>query len=261
MKYAYIGYIPSDIRYDEELTPRDKLIYCEITATIENGYCKRPNSHFGRVAKAKVSTISASITRLRERGYIKVIIEKENNTQKFMNRYIYLTYANEMGGVGNNISDPYASTLGGVSLNNNNRDTLDTDSTTNGLGTSYYTNKIKYIYSDKKATMTLDATIPEDGLKFLKKIVSDFYMAKHKQFPEVIREDWHIDKNLAYGSVNTLYNLIKLDRFNEHDIKDAIHWATTEKFWSKNLMSLRGLREKSSNGLTKFQNLFTKFKG
>jgi hypothetical protein len=101
--------------------------------------------------------------------------------------------------------------------------------------------------------------INQKQLAFLQKIVVDFYTSKRKQFPSHINEEWHKDTSLLNDSINTLFQLITLDNWKETDVRDVIIWATDDKFWTSNLMSLRVLRKKSNNGMTKFANLHLKF--
>jgi len=75
-----------------------------------------------------------------------------------------------------------------------------------------------------------------------------------------IKSDWHLDDDLLIGSINTLFDLIVVDKWDENEVKDVIKWATTEKFWSSNLLSLKTLRVKSRNGMTKFANMQIKYK-
>ena len=98
---SYIGYIPKPIRHSVDLSPRDKLIYCEITANLDDrGVCIKNNIYFSNVTGCTKATVSASMTKLRELDYIDVIIEKEENTQKFKKRYIILkAVSNLQGGV------------------------------------------------------------------------------------------------------------------------------------------------------------------
>lgn len=98
---SYIGYIPKSIRHHQDLSPRDKLLYCEITACLDdNGICMKNNIYFAHVTGCTKSTISASMTKLRELNYIDVIIEKDRDTQKFKKRYITLKAMSDFQGEG-----------------------------------------------------------------------------------------------------------------------------------------------------------------
>jgi hypothetical protein len=74
-----------------------------------------------------------------------------------------------------------------------------------------------------------------------------------------VKAEWHQDNDLTIGSVNTLYDLITKDSWDEKGVRDVIRWAIDDDFWSKNLLSLKTLRSKSANGMSKFANLHLKF--
>ncbi|MFQ5454291.1 MAG: hypothetical protein ACE5D6_08910 [Candidatus Zixiibacteriota bacterium] len=260
---GYFGVIPVNIRHNPNLTMRDKVVYAEITATTdENGISTKNNAYFARVLCSSKGTISASITKLRELGYISVTIEKQEKTEKFIKRYISLTPYTEksVGGSGAN-TPPYTEKSVGV----RDKNTPSTEDRQKGgytepLDSYYYSNNIRYIYNsciEKK----YNKNITSGQLEYLKNIVTEFYTAKRKQYPAHIDEKWYDDHNLIVDSVNTLYMLITKDRWGEKDVRDAIRWATDDKFWRKNLMSLKVLRKKSGNGQTKFANIHIKFKG
>ncbi|MBT3807689.1 MAG: hypothetical protein HOG03_24340 [Desulfobacula sp.] len=62
-------------------------------------------------------------------------------------------------------------------------------------------------------------------------------------------------KNLLKNSADTIDKIIRLDDFSFEYIGVVIKWAVKDDFWSNNILSLHGLRKKSGNGLTKFQNI------
>ena len=88
MKYAHMGYIPSYIRYDKDLMFRDKVLYSEITATIDGERCKKNNAYFARALDVSKQSISRSLTALRHKNYISVVIEKKANSNAVLNRFI-----------------------------------------------------------------------------------------------------------------------------------------------------------------------------
>lgn len=255
---SYIGYIPKPIRHNADLSPRDKLIYCEITSTLDDrGVCTKNNIYFSNVTGCTNATVSASMTKLRELDFIDVIIEKEENTQKFKKRYIILKAVSNLQGGGNaNLQKAVSNTQGGVDA------ILDTSSEggnakaiSNTGDAIIINNNIRYIYSNKRHQIKYNENITQGQMEYLKKIVTDFYTAKHKQFPNHIKADWFDDNTLTVGSVNTLFDLITIDGWGEKEVRDVIKWATDDDFWSSNLLSLRTLRTKSKNGQTKFANL------
>ena len=266
MKFGYIGYIPANVRYDKNLSPRDKLIFCEITATLdENGVCTKNNIHFSKVFDVAKNTISASITNLRKHGYIHVQIEKDEKTQKFIKRYITMTgvlggYPSIQGGGSEPTAEPYTSIQGGVSAKNGNTDHSEQGGYTSDGDATIINNSISYKYSDKRHHVKM-YDMNKKQKSFLWDICEKFYNHKRQLFPEVIKEDWESDTNLIVGSMNNLFDLIRKDGWGETIVRDVIIWSLDDPFWSKNTLSLRSLRNKSKNGESKFTNMYTKYKG
>ena len=259
---SYIGYIPKPIRHNTDLSPRDKLIYCEVTATLDDdGICTKNNAYFAKVSDCTKATVSASMTKLRELGYISIIIEKDEDSQKFRKRYIIPKATSNLQGGGNeelqkamsNLQGGVEPILGTSSEESNAKTTSNTDEP------YYNTYNIRYIYSNKRHQINYNKNITQGQMTFLKKIVTEFYTAKHKQLPNHITADWFNDSDLTKGSVNTLFELITLDGWGEKDVRDVIKWATDDDFWMSNLISLRSLRTKSNNGQSKFANLHLNF--
>ncbi len=88
IKCNYYAIIPAAIRYDKDLTDKAKLLYGEITCLCnKEGYCFATNNYFASLYRCTPRAIQFTISKLQEKGYIKIIIE--NNYQ----RKIYLTDA------------------------------------------------------------------------------------------------------------------------------------------------------------------------
>ena len=266
MKNSYIGIIPSNIRYDKELIFRDKILYCEITATINEDYCKKTNAYFAKVLDVSRQSISKSLTALRQKNHIHVVIEKKANSNAVLNRYIFLnknsdTYASIIGGVEDASQNTHASIV--AQGNPVNADIVDNSNANTNTGSEADINNIKYIKSikDVVAEIQLLPELNQKQITYLGNIVYDFYNEKSKQFPEVVKKDWQKNDNLVNDAINTLYMIIKLDDYSEKIVRDVIKWATNDDFWHSNLISLRNLRKKSNNGETKFTNIYLKYKG
>lgn len=129
-----------------------------------------------------------------------------------------------------------------------NKTSIPSESKNDSNGTQTIINKYAY-----------NPNINKEQMAFLKRIVSEFYQTKHKQYPNHIKSNWYEDDKLTHESVNVLYQLITIDKWGENDVRDVIRWATTDTFWQSNLLSLRILRIKSKNGMTKFANLHLNF--
>lgn len=117
------------------------------------------------------------------------------------------------------------------------------------------THKDKDIDKDKDKDKVKDIVagnlLPESEVAHL---VKDFYAFqkssfpnKYKQTPNFIRSCEVVDK------------LIRLDGYTMDEIKNALEWSVKDDFWSDKILSLIGLRKQSSNGMSKFANMFNAF--
>jgi len=264
MKHAYMGYIPSNVRYDKELSCRDKMIYCEITATLDNGYCIKKNRYFSKAFGYSESSISKSITQLRRCGHINVNIEKDELTNKYKKRYIWITTP-QYSVVENSNIKVSTSQDSVVELGNKRRQVVFNSDQTPIADASphhiyYYTNNIIHSKSNKKPLeIKLLKDINEKQYEYLYRIVRQFYNKQSRLHSKLVSKHWSQDKNLINESINNLFKLITIDKFDDTEVWSVIEWATYNDFWSKNLLSLRSLRKKSNNGLTKFANIYSKW--
>lgn len=93
MKEAnYYSIIPANVRYDEILSDRAKLLYGEISAlSNKEGYCWATNAHFAELFKVSKKSISRNIQELVDRGYIisKILYEDKVVTERrlYINSY------------------------------------------------------------------------------------------------------------------------------------------------------------------------------
>jgi len=261
MKSAYMGFIPANVRYDNSLSARDKVIYSEITATIDGDKCKKGNAYFEKIFNISSTTLGNCLRSLRENGYIEVHIEKAKNSHKVLNRYIYLPCTNKRVGVEQELETPSTQNVIGVN-SRSEEDLSNKEQKSSQNRATSYSNKITYINSDRytKNRVELLPEINSKQVEYLDSIVRKFYTRKREQLPNVIHSEWHKDKTLINDSINTLYMIIKLDDYDEKLVKNVLNWAIDEKFWHLNLTSLRGLRKKSNNGQSKFTNIYLKYK-
>lgn len=83
MNKSYYAIIPANVRYDKDLPPNAKLLYGEITALCnEKGFCWAKNNYFAEIYGVKVETISRWISKLKNKGYIDVVVDKEKGNQR-----------------------------------------------------------------------------------------------------------------------------------------------------------------------------------
>ncbi len=74
---SFYAIIPAFIRYDKDIEPNSKLFYGELTALCEKeGYCWASNRYFQDLYGVDDRTIRYWLESLKEKGYIKVDIEK-----------------------------------------------------------------------------------------------------------------------------------------------------------------------------------------
>ena len=88
-KPNYYAIIPSEIRYDNSLKDKAKLLYSEITSlSNKDGYCYATNKYFADLYGVSITTISLLIKQLVDRGYIKSEIIYKEGTKEILNRYL-----------------------------------------------------------------------------------------------------------------------------------------------------------------------------
>ena len=83
--------IPAVVRYDRDLRPNAKLLYGEITAlTNFKGYCYATNDYFARLYSLSKKTVGELIAQLEKKGLIEVIVDRDAESNEFVERKIYL---------------------------------------------------------------------------------------------------------------------------------------------------------------------------
>lgn len=80
-KPNYFGVIPANVRYNKNITPNAKLLYCEISALSNvNGFVYATNEYFSKLYEVSTRTITNWIKELQDNNFIKV--EIINNSRK-----------------------------------------------------------------------------------------------------------------------------------------------------------------------------------
>ena len=84
--------IPASVRYDKELRPNAKLLYGELSAlTLAEGYCWATNSYLADLFDLSAKTVEALIKQLRDRGHIRVEVERDPETCEVVRRKIWIS--------------------------------------------------------------------------------------------------------------------------------------------------------------------------
>lgn len=85
---SYYSITPANVRYDRKLKANEKLLFGEITALAnKSGYCTATNGYFAPLYDVTKTTISNWINHLKEKGYVKVVFQK--NGKQIIGRKIY----------------------------------------------------------------------------------------------------------------------------------------------------------------------------
>jgi len=88
-KPNYYAVIPANVRYDNNLRDKAKLLYGEITAlSNKDGYCFASNKYFAELYDVSTTTISTLISELVDRGYLENEIIYKEGTKEILNRYL-----------------------------------------------------------------------------------------------------------------------------------------------------------------------------
>ena len=70
---SFFSILTADIRYNEQLTANEKILYSEITAlTNTKGYCTATNNYFSKIYKVDTRTIQRWLSNLIKHGFIKI---------------------------------------------------------------------------------------------------------------------------------------------------------------------------------------------
>jgi hypothetical protein len=116
-KPNYYAIIPADVRYDNELKDKAKLLYGEITSLSDKyGYCYASNKYFAELYGVTVTTISLLIKNLVEKGYIESEIKYKEGSKEILNRYLKII----KGGYLKNFKEGYLKKIKDNNININN---------------------------------------------------------------------------------------------------------------------------------------------
>lgn len=90
-KPNYYAIIPANIRYDNRLKDKAKLLYGEIAALANKyGKCSASNKYFAKLYDVDISTISRLIKNLTDYGYIKTTLVYKKDTKEIEKRYLQI---------------------------------------------------------------------------------------------------------------------------------------------------------------------------
>jgi hypothetical protein len=200
-KPNYYAIIPADVRYDNELKDKAKLLYGEITSLSDKyGYCYASNKYFAELYGVTVTTISLLIKNLVEKGYIESEIKYKEGSKEILNRYLKII----KGGYLKNFKEGYLKKIKDNNININNT-----------------SNNNKYIYMGtyKRIKLTKEQynkLINDYGENYINKIIT--------------RLDEYVESNNNKNKYSN-YNLVirKAIRDNWFKIEKLPSWFNQEK--------------------------------
>ena len=221
IKSNYYAIIPAVVRYDNELTDKAKLLYGEITClSSKEGYCFATNNYFAKLYRCTTRSIQNTISKLQERGYIRVIIE--NNFE----RKIYLTDSlgyekNFVGGYEKIFMGGYEKNFTNNNINNN----IDDDylfyliiNKSSKISNGFYKilDRLELIYTEE-----ILAIMQKENKQMLKNIIYVLYDLYNSKFdfllPKVSRESLlNLYRISEEHSPNDILNYYKRSIINKY---------------------------------------------
>ena len=111
--------------------------------------------------------------------------------------------------------------------------------------------------SSSNGNIVLDSSNIKNYEEILK-VVDSFYTIMINQFPKKYK-GFEKKKDVMYhDGIEIIDKLMRLDGYSMEDVTLALKFWIKDDFYSGSMRSISGLRRKSDNGSTKFENLFHK---
>lgn len=123
----YYAIIPAEIRYDEQLSANEKLMYGEITALANNtGECWASNAYFAGLYDRDVRTITRWISNLERLGFIDSKLQYKKDSKQVEKRIITLS-TKMTAPYGQKCPDPHGKNVGDNNTSKNNTSIIDAE--------------------------------------------------------------------------------------------------------------------------------------
>ena len=176
---SYYAIIPANVRYDNELSEKAKLMYGEITClSNKEGYCYANNKYFAKLYKCSIRTIQNAISKLQEKGYIIVVIENSNERKIYIRDSTHEKFF--MGGYEKNFIGGYENFFTHNNINNNIiKLNIDDDDLFNLIVAEDFKIPIEFYNILEKLDLKYNESslsiINQDNLKMIKDIIYVLY--------------------------------------------------------------------------------------
>lgn len=195
-KPGYYSIIPSHVRYDEDLKPMEIIMYGELTALANfHGYSYATNNYFAELYKVHKNTVSTWINTLKNKGYIRVEVIRNEN-KEIVQRKIYINtpyQQKDLEGYQQKDLDPINKKIEGNSTRTNTTSINTISAFDNAQDTSLIENQFEEWWNlynkklDKKTALTKFKTVRKkyefetimNGTKAYLKTITDKQYQKH----------------------------------------------------------------------------------
>lgn len=189
-KKNYFAIIPSNVRYNKNISNGSKLLYAEITAlTNEKGYCWANNEYFSKLYNVSEKTIKNWLHELESNNFILRKIENNNK------RVIYINWGEKnFLPVGKNIPTSVKKNSPIINQNNNKINNKDIEKNNNEIN------------------FLIDFLISSNYIEKNNNEIKLYY----KLFDKMLIDNNYLDiyKKLTIFKINLNENYIIKDRFN-----------------------------------------------
>jgi len=223
-KPNYYAIITAEVRYNNNLTDSEKLLYGEITAlSNQKGYCWSSNKYFADLYDVTKGTISKRISKLVDEGYLKRELIRNNNNE-VVERKLY-----PLNSIG------YAINKQEGMVNKNQVNTTRTNTTSNNNSCSDSKSQNDKVKFDKNSK-------PYQLAMYLKNKINNNIpnQPTPKDSPKAM-EEW----SLAMDRLHRLGTVGGNNGYSWKKIREIIDWCQQDEFWYKNILSATKLRKQA----------------
>jgi len=235
---SYYSIITAEVRYDNNLTDSEKLLYAEITSLSNKyGYCTASNNYFAKLYEVSKVTISRRVSNLRNHGYLKVELIRENSEIKQRKLYpltnVYTPINNSVNTPHNNsVNTPINTNVkeNNTSINNTSNNITSINSSSGQATTPRPPYKEIIDYLNEKTGKNFSHTA-----KGNKKLISGRFndgnsLEVFKHVIDVKVADWLNDTGMkTYLKPETLFNSTNFDKYKNETFQEIQarkeHWG------------------------------------
>jgi len=197
---SYYAILPSDVRYDSNISSSEKLLYAELTALCsKHGYCWASNSYFSELYNVNKNTVSSWVSSLVKRDYIHIDVDrsKGNLRKVYLKKHIGIpkkmnTYTEKA---------EHSNKKNSKKNNNTNKDAIASDEIMNLWNKIFKNSSIPIVNTIRNARLrSLKLRIKENPtLEFWEKY---FARIKSSDFLSGRASDWKANMDWALSPTN-----------------------------------------------------------